>query len=118
MNAVLSGRSRAAIAALVYMMADDEVKTHSLHHIADEVGVSLSYLEQIFSKLRAAQIVSSVRGPGGGYQFHRSPKKLSVADVVESLSPEAQKNGFQDFICSHLQAIKLEQLANFGDEIF
>jgi Rrf2 family iron-sulfur cluster assembly transcriptional regulator len=57
----------------------------SLAGIADRQGISLSYLEQIFSRLRRSELVSSTRGPGGGYRLSRASTEISIADVIKAV---------------------------------
>jgi len=57
----------------------------SLAEIAGRQGISLSYLEQIFSRLRRSELVSSTRGPGGGYQLSREGTNISIADVIKAV---------------------------------
>ncbi|MEG5932506.1 Rrf2 family transcriptional regulator [Enterobacter hormaechei] len=119
MKAVLSGRSRAAVAALVFMLADgNKEDPYSLHIIANKIGASLSYMEQIFAKLREAQLVVSVRGPGGGYLLYEKSGDLTITDVVLALAPDSRKNAFQMLICKQLDNIKLAQLVHCTHEIF
>ena len=54
----------------------------TLAGISERQGISLSYLEQLFGKLRRHALVSSVRGPGGGYTLARAMETISVADVI------------------------------------
>jgi len=54
----------------------------SLADIADRQAISLSYLEQLFAKLRRAGLVDSVRGPGGGYRLSDSPEDIRVSEVI------------------------------------
>ncbi len=65
----------------------------SLKDISEEEGISLSYLEQLFVKLRKGKIVKSVRGPGGGYVLAKPPADISVGEVIsvveEPLNPVA-----------------------------
>jgi len=65
----------------------------TLRDISAEEGISLSYLEQLFVKLRKGSIVKSVRGPGGGYVLAREPGEISVGEVIstveEPLNPVA-----------------------------
>lgn len=65
----------------------------TLKDISEEEGISLSYLEQLFLKLRKGRIVKSVRGPGGGYVLAKSPSLISVGEVIavveEPLNPVA-----------------------------
>ena len=54
----------------------------TLRDIAKRQTISLSYLEQLFSKLREAEIVTGVRGPGGGYQLGRDSRQINVAEII------------------------------------
>ena len=57
----------------------------SLADISERQGISLSYLEQLFAKLRRQELVKSVRGPGGGYQLSRQANEIFVAQIVDSV---------------------------------
>ncbi len=57
----------------------------SLADISDRQGISLSYLEQLFAKLRRHDLVESVRGPGGGYRLSRPADAIFVAQIVDSV---------------------------------
>ena len=57
----------------------------SLADISRRQGISLSYLEQLFAKLRKRDLVNSVRGPGGGYKLQREPSEIYVAEIVDSV---------------------------------
>lgn len=54
----------------------------TLADISDRQGISLAYLEQLFVKLRRAEIVESVRGPGGGYRLARDPAHIRVSEIL------------------------------------
>jgi Rrf2 family transcriptional regulator, iron-sulfur cluster assembly transcription factor len=54
----------------------------ALADIAERQGISLSYLEQLFAKLRRGGLVNSVRGPGGGYRLSRTSSDLRIADII------------------------------------
>jgi Rrf2 family iron-sulfur cluster assembly transcriptional regulator len=54
----------------------------TLYDIAERQDISLSYLEQLFAKLRRHDLVKSVRGPGGGYMLARNPRDMPIADIV------------------------------------
>jgi len=60
-------------------------KPVSLADISRRQEISLSYLEQLFAKLRKNGLVTSIKGPGGGYLLARSANKVSVADIVDSV---------------------------------
>lgn len=93
----LSTKGQYAVRAMVNLACHSECnksdKPLSLKEISDEEGISLSYLEQLFVKLRKGRIVRSVRGPGGGYVLAKSPSEISVGEVIkvveEPLNPVA-----------------------------
>src|SRR5690606_27818863 len=57
----------------------------SLADISERQGISISYLEQLFSKLRKNELVSSVRGPGGGYRLSRDGNQIFVAQIIDAV---------------------------------
>lgn len=79
----LSTKGRYAVMAMADLAAHEAgAKPVSLADIAERQDISLSYLEQLFAKLRRGGLVRSVRGPGGGYRLSRSPTELRVADII------------------------------------
>ncbi len=78
----LGSRGRYAVMALVDMAIQGHNSPICLASIAERQGLSVQYLEQLFSKLRRSGIVKSVRGQGGGYLFARPETKISIAEVV------------------------------------
>jgi Rrf2 family iron-sulfur cluster assembly transcriptional regulator len=60
----------------------NQVKPVALADIAERQDISLSYLEQLFAKLRRGGLVTSVRGPGGGYRLSRPSNELRIADII------------------------------------
>jgi Rrf2 family iron-sulfur cluster assembly transcriptional regulator len=58
----------------------------SLADISQRQAISLSYLEQLFSKLRRGSLVSSVRGPGGGYELERGSEAIFIAEIVDAVN--------------------------------
>jgi len=73
----------------VTAMLDLAVHQHegpiSLADISERQGISLSYLEQLFAKLRRNELVSSVRGPGGGYRLSRDASEIFIAQIIDSV---------------------------------
>lgn len=71
-------------------------KPITLHDISQRQSISLFYLEQLFRKLRIANIVVSIRGPGGGYVFKKLLKEISIKDILEAVgenvTPSKKKN--------------------------
>ena len=80
----LSTRGRYAIMAMIDLstLQNNRTAPTTLADIAQRQNISLSYLEQIFGKLRKAGVVHSVRGPGGGYTLARSPLCITLAEII------------------------------------
>jgi Rrf2 family iron-sulfur cluster assembly transcriptional regulator len=78
----LSTKGRYAVMAMVDLAACSNGRPISLAEIAERQEISLSYLEQLFGKLRRGSVVRSVRGPGGGYLLARPAAEIRVSDVV------------------------------------
>lgn len=78
----LSTRGRYAVMAMVDLAANADGRPVSLAEIAERQGISLSYLEQLFGKLRKRGLVKSVRGPGGGYVLGHGADETRIADIV------------------------------------
>ena len=78
----LSTKGRYAVMAMVDLAKHSQGSPIALAEIAERQEISLSYLEQLFAKLRAANLVKSVRGPGGGYllAYHRDDTR--IADII------------------------------------
>lgn len=81
----LSTKGRYAMVALVDLAQQADTGTTSLGEIAKRQSISLSYLEQLFVKLRRAGLVESVRGPGGGYRLAKSASDIRVSDILEAV---------------------------------
>lgn len=78
----LSTKGRYAVMAMVDLSREGRGAPVSLADIAGRQDISLSYLEQLFSKLRRAGLVTANRGPGGGYRLARVPAEIRVSDVI------------------------------------
>lgn len=78
----LSTKGRYAVTAMMYLVLYEGQGAISLAEISRRQGISLSYLEQLFAKLRKGGLVKGVRGPGGGYQLSRSPTEINIADII------------------------------------
>jgi Rrf2 family iron-sulfur cluster assembly transcriptional regulator len=81
----LTTKGRYAVTALLDLALIDENRPISLGEISQRQGISLSYLEQLFARLRRRKIVSSVRGPGGGYRLAKDPAYISVAEIISAV---------------------------------
>lgn len=78
----LTTKGRFAVTAMVDLALRGGTSPVTLASISERQKISLSYLEQLFGKLRRHNIVESVRGPGGGYYLARPSSKISIADIV------------------------------------
>ncbi|MEQ8966391.1 MAG: Rrf2 family transcriptional regulator [Azospirillaceae bacterium] len=78
----LSTKGRYAVMAMVDLARHGNGRPLSLADIAERQEISLSYLEQLFAKLRRAGLVASVRGPGGGYLLARDATETRISDII------------------------------------
>ncbi len=78
----LTTKGRFAVTAMIDIALHSNEGPVTLAGVADRQHISLSYLEQLFGKLRRRGLVDSVRGPGGGYTLARDAAKVSVADII------------------------------------
>ncbi|MES9906603.1 MAG: Fe-S cluster assembly transcriptional regulator IscR [Sedimenticola sp.] len=78
----LTTKGRYAVTAMLDLALHQGEGPITLADIAKRQGISLSYLEQLFSRLRKRTLVGSVRGPGGGYLLSRSCDEISIAEVI------------------------------------
>ncbi len=81
----LSTKGRYAVTAMMDIALHGKQGPVTLADISQCQGISLSYLEQLFSKLRKNGLVKGVRGPGGGYRLARPADQISVADIIQSV---------------------------------
>ncbi|MZR63777.1 Fe-S cluster assembly transcriptional regulator IscR [Alcanivorax sp. DP30] len=81
----LTTKGRYAVTAMLDLSLHAAAGPVSLADISDRQGISISYLEQLFAKLRRNGLVSSVRGPGGGYQLSRASEEIDVASVISAV---------------------------------
>jgi len=78
----LSTKGRYAVMAMVDLACRSDGKPVALADIAERQEISLSYLEQLFAKLRKGGLVRSVRGPGGGYLLARTAEATRISDII------------------------------------
>jgi Rrf2 family iron-sulfur cluster assembly transcriptional regulator len=82
----ISTKARYAITAMMDLALHENAKPVTLSDISQYQGISLSYLEQLFAKLRAGDLVRGVRGPGGGYRLSRPAREISIAAIVTAIN--------------------------------
>lgn len=84
----LGSKARYAVMAMVDLARQSGDGPVSLAAIAERQEISLQYLEQLFARLRRAGLVSSARGPGGGFRLARSANDIRVAEVIAAVEEE------------------------------
>jgi len=82
----LTTRGRYAVTAMLDLALHGQNKPISLADISQRQEISLSYLEQLFARLRQNNLVSSVRGPGGGYRLSRPGGEINVAQIIDAVN--------------------------------
>ncbi|WP_303863874.1 Rrf2 family transcriptional regulator [Alkalibaculum bacchi] len=81
----LSSRGRYGVAAMYELSTYGDDQSVSLKEIAKNQGLSLSYLEQLFSTLKKERLIISQRGAKGGYKLAKPPQKISVGDIIRAV---------------------------------
>jgi Rrf2 family iron-sulfur cluster assembly transcriptional regulator len=82
----LTTKGRYAVTSILDLALHQHAGPIPLAGISARQGISLSYLEQLFAKLRRQGLVQSVRGPGGGYHLGKAAEHISVAEVIEAVN--------------------------------
>jgi Rrf2 family iron-sulfur cluster assembly transcriptional regulator len=81
----LTSKGRYAVTAMLDLAFHTEAGPVTLSEISKRQDISLSYLEQLFTRLRKRQLVRSTRGPGGGYSLNKPARQLVVAEIVAAV---------------------------------
>jgi len=132
----LTTKGRYAVTAMLDLALHDTQNPVALADIAQRQGISLSYLEQLFARLRKQGLVDSARGPGGGYRLGRPSREISIANVIQAVDEKVDAtrcggkmncqgeerclthdlwSGLSDQIHEFLDAISLAQLVEKRD---
>ncbi len=132
----LTTKGRYAVTAMLDLALHHAQEPIALADIARRQGISLSYLEQLFARLRKQGLVDSARGPGGGYRLGRPPAEISIANVIQAVDEKVDAtrcggkmncqgeerclthdlwSGLSDQIHEFLDAISLAQLVEKRD---
>ena len=129
----LTTKGRFAVTAMVDLTLCGGNGPVTMAAISERQHISLSYLEQLFGKLRRNKIVESVRGPGGGYHLARTADKITIAEIILAVDETLEAStcngmanchnerqclthdlwmGLNDKIFEYLTAITLQQLVD------
>ena len=93
----LTTKGRYAVTAMLDLALNAQQGPVSLADISERQSISVSYLEQLFAKLRKGGLVASMRGPGGGYQLARGSHEIYVAEIIDAVDErvDATRGGGQ-----------------------
>ncbi len=86
----LTSKGRYAVMALVDIARFDSINPVSLRDISLRQGISLNYLEQIFSKLKKNEIVKSIRGTQGGYVLNKNPNDIKLTNILNAVDEKVK----------------------------
>lgn len=89
----LTTKGRFAVTAMIDLALRAQNGPVALAAISQRQHISLSYLEQLFGKLRRHELVESTRGPGGGYSLARAPEDITVADIIAAVDEPIDATG-------------------------
>ena len=81
----LTTKGRFAVTAMMDIALQEGVRPVALSEISERQNISLSYLEQLFGKLRRRALVTSVRGPGGGYRISQPTETITVGEIIRAV---------------------------------
>tara|TARA_B100001250_G_scaffold49988_1_gene39085 strand:+ start:982 stop:1476 length:495 start_codon:yes stop_codon:yes gene_type:complete len=82
----LTTKGRYAVTAMLDLALHNNQGPVSLADISQRQAISLSYLEQLFAKLRKSSLVHSIRGPGGGYELNRGSETVYIAQIIDAVN--------------------------------
>ena len=86
----LTTKGRYAVMAMADLASRENIKPVSLNEIAIRQNISLSYLEQLFLKLKNNHLVKSVRGPHGGYMLGKKAKEIKLSSIISAVDEEVR----------------------------
>lgn len=121
----MSTKGRFGVNAMIDLALRERAGPVALAQIASRQQISLSYLEQVFSRLRRTGLVASTRGPGGGYTLGRDAETISVADILVAVEDDEPADahdpvqvsatlwaGVHEVMLRHLAGVSLRSLAD------
>jgi len=115
----LTTKGRFAVTAMIDLAMQDGDEPVTLAEISQRQKISLSYLEQLFAKLRRRTLVDSVRGPGGGYCMAKETEQVSVADIILAVDEpiDATQCGGKENCLDDHKCITHDLWAKLNDQI-
>ena len=125
----LSAKGRYAIKAMINIALNTSKEPKTLLQIAKNQGISLSYLEQLFALLRKHNLVSGIRGPGGGYKLSDLPENITIAQILNAINSDTVVNDaserkdeviwskFSAKLCNYLETVTLGSLISENNSV-
>ena len=125
----LSAKGRYAIKAMINIALNTSKEPKTLLQIAKHQGISLSYLEQLFALLRKHNLVSGIRGPGGGYKLSDEPDNITIAQIINAINSDKVRNEpierkdeviwskFSAKLCNYLETVTLGSLISENNSV-
>ena len=125
----LSAKGRYAIKAMINIALNTSKEPKTLLEIAKYQGISLSYLEQLFALLRKHNLVSGIRGPGGGYKLSDEPENITIAQIINAINSDSGQNHvserkdeviwskFSAKLCNYLETVTLGSLITENNSV-
>ena len=116
----LTTKGRYAVTAMLDLALHEGKGPITLSEISERQTISLSYLEQLFARLRKQDLVSSTRGPGGGYRLGKLMKEISVANVISAVdeSVDARKCNGENNCHGDERCLTHELWEELSDQIY
>ncbi len=116
----LTSKGRYAVTAMLDLALHADQGPITLSAISERQGISLSYLEQLFTRLRRSGLVSSTRGPGGGYLLNGDAADIAIADVVTAVdeSVNATRCGGEENCQDGQRCLTHDLWTELSDQIF
>ena len=115
----LTTKSRYAVTAMLDIAYHNKGNPISLPEIADRQNISLSYLEQLYSRLKKSGLVESIKGPGGGYMLSKGADDIVISEVIQAVDEDLETtacNGKSNCHNNH-QCISHNLWQDLGTEI-
>lgn len=115
----LTTKGRFAVTAMLDLALNEADKPVTLAGISERQSISLSYLEQLFSRLRRSGLVKSVRGPGGGYRLAKAQAEISVSEIITAVDEliDATQCGGQENCHDEKRCMTHDLWASLNDKI-
>ena len=115
----LTTKGRFAVTAMLDLALQNSDKPVTLADISERQGISLSYLEQLFSRLRRNGLVKSVRGPGGGYRIAKNQAEITISEIITAVDEQidATQCGGQENCHDERRCMTHDLWASLNDKI-